>query len=466
MSYRRRLLAAFAYVLVLVILALALPLALSTSRRIDDEVRAQATDAAQLVAASASGRLDRPAELQELVRKVAADVGARVIIVDGRGALLADSAGPAAAGADYAGRPEVAAALAGRTVQGRRRSDTLRTELLYTAVPVVTAGRTTAAVRLTESVGGIDAAIRRDRLVLIGLCGLALALGLTVAAVLARTLARPLHALAGTARRVADGELGARADVGGSSEQQQVALAFNEMADRLTHALAAQKDFVSNASHQLRTPLTGLRLRLEGAGALTDDPAVAAEIEAADAEVVRLARLVANLLELASADAPPPAPGPVDLAAVLAEAEERWQARAAHDRRAVRLADAAPTTACSHGDDVATMLDNLIENALVHSPPGGVVELACGDEDGTAFVAVLDRGPGVTEAEAAAAFERFASGARRPRGAGGTGLGLAIVAALAARSGGSASLANREGGGARAEIRLPLYQALTIRSVR
>ena len=151
----------------LVIVALALPLALSTSRRIDDEVRASATDAAQVVAASASGRLDRPAELQAArAQASAADLGgardhrrrARQRCSRTRPAR----APPAPTTSDV---PRSPSALAGRTVQGRRHSDTLRTSSSTRPCPSSPAGRTTGAVRLTESVGGVDATIRRDRLV-------------------------------------------------------------------------------------------------------------------------------------------------------------------------------------------------------------------------------------------------------------------------------------------------------------
>ena len=130
---------AFAYVLVLVIVALAVPLALPTQHRIDREVRSQAADGAQLVAASASGRLGQTGQLDTLVGKVARNLGARVIIVGRTGSLLADSAQPGTRGVAYGNRPEIVDALAGRTVQGRRRSETLDEQLLYTAVPVVQA---------------------------------------------------------------------------------------------------------------------------------------------------------------------------------------------------------------------------------------------------------------------------------------------------------------------------------------
>ena len=455
MTYRGRLLAAFAYVLVLVIVALLVPLALSTERRIDREVRAQAADGAQLAAASASGRLPKTGELDALAREVDRELGARVIVVNRTGALISDSQQPGVRGVAYGNRPEIAAALAGRTVQGRRRSDTLDQELLYTAVPIINEGRTEGAVRLTQSVDAIDRETRRDQYALIGVGALALLLGLVVAWFVAGSLARPLRRLASTARRVGRGDLDVRAEVEGSAEQQEVARAFNTMADRLTHSLDAQREFVANASHQLRTPLTGLRLRVEAASMATDDPAVQEELAAAEAETVRLARLISNLLTLASADAPAPPSEPVDFALAAREAEERWRRRAEVEGRRVACDPAGEATGLGSADDIATSLDNLIENALVYAPVGSTVTITWGRDGDEAFVAVLDDGPGIAPEDAAAAFQRFQRGAARPVGRGGTGLGLAIVGALTARWGGSASLQRRAEGGTRAEIRLP-----------
>jgi signal transduction histidine kinase len=455
MTYRTRLLVAFAYVLVLVIVALAVPLALSTQHRIDREVRTQAADGAQLVAASASGRLDQPGQIDTLVGKVARDLGARVIVVGRTGSLLADSARPGTRGVAYGSRPEIVEALAGRTVQGRRRSDTLNAQLLYTAVPVVKAGRTVGAVRVTQSVDALDREVRRDQYALVGIGALALAFGLAVAWFVAGSLARPLGQLASTARRVGSGDLEARGAVEGSAEQQEVARAFNTMADRLTHALEAQREFVANASHQLRTPLTGLRLRLEAADMANTDPSVRDDLAAAEAETLRLARLVTNLLTLASADAPAPPSELVDLGRAAREAEVRWSARAEHEGRGIVARHDAATFGQGNADDMATSLDNLIENALVHTPKGSTVSLTWGRDGPEAFIAVLDEGPGISPADAEVAFQRFRRGAARPAGRGGTGLGLAIVGALAARWGGSASLQPRAEGGTRAEIRLP-----------
>ena len=301
MSLRTRLLAAFAYVLVLVIVALEVPLALNLSRRVDAEIQSEARGQAQLLAGFVSGRLDRGEELDRLVRDAAEDLGGRVIVVGPlpRGRLLADSAGSGLRSRSYASRPEIADALRGRAVQGERHSDSLGEDLLFTAVPVLSAGRTTGAVRVTQSVDAVQGEVRSDVIALVGVGVVALLLGLGVAWLLAGSLARPLRGLAGTARRVAGGDLDARARVEGSSEQREVASAFNDMTGRLARALRSQREFVANASHQLRTPLTGLRLRLEAAALKSRAPEVEGELLAAERETERMARLLTELLMLA-----------------------------------------------------------------------------------------------------------------------------------------------------------------------
>jgi signal transduction histidine kinase len=276
---------------------------------------------------------------------------------------------------------------------------------------------------------------------------------------LADSLSRPLRKLARTARRVEEGDLEARAELTGPSEQREVAIAFNDMTERLGVVLAAQREFVANASHQLRTPLTGLRLRLESAAAKAESPELERELAAAEQEVERLARLLNTLLMLAREGQAPATGRLVSLGLASKHAYERWDARSEQGGHTLKLTHADDVVAHSSEEDLAIVLDNLIENALHYSPRDATVTIEFGRDGNEAYLAVLDEGPGLAEGEEKALFERFARGSASA-GASGTGLGLAIVQTLAQRWGGRASLANRPEGGARAEIRLPATAAL------
>jgi hypothetical protein len=161
MSLRLRLVLAFGYVLLFAIIALEVPLTLNFSRRVDSEIKAEASAGAQAVAAAASGRLTNGPALAALAREQGQRLGGRVIVVDARGRVLVDSDSAAARGTPYASRPEIGQALRGATSQGTRHSDSLTADLLYTAVPIVNAGAA-GTVRLTQSVKAVNDEVRRD----------------------------------------------------------------------------------------------------------------------------------------------------------------------------------------------------------------------------------------------------------------------------------------------------------------
>jgi signal transduction histidine kinase len=453
MSLRLQIMGAFAYVLLLILVALEVPLALNLARRIDAEVKNEAAAQAFVVSAGASGRMSDPKQLRKLANDAGRDLGGRVIIVDRRGRLQADSTDPSPGLVPYASptRPEIRTALSGQRAQGERHSDTLGEDLLYTAVPVTNNGLVVGAVRVTQSLDAVHARVRRAVLALVAIGGFALVLGLALAWVLASSLSKPLRSLAATARRVEAGDLDARAEGSGASEQREVATAFNDMTDRLGTVLAAQREFVANASHQLRTPLTGLRLRLEAARAKGGE-AVGPELEAAEREVERLARLLTSLLTLAREGDKAGPSRPVSLARVAEGAHERWAGAAEQDGRSLELVGNGDATIDASEEDLAILLDNLIENALRYSPSRVAVDW--GRDGGEAWLAVLDEGPGLAAGEEKRLFERFARGSAGSERSG-TGLGLAIVDALARRWRGRAALANRLEGGMRAEVRFP-----------
>ncbi len=455
MGLRGRLLAAFAYVLLLVIVAVILPLALNLAHRAEAEAKAHAESQAHVVAALIAGRLTDRSAVQGVVRDASRDLGGRVIVVNADGQLIADSAGTGLVGTSYRSRPEIARALVERvTDQRERASESLGQELLVTAVPVMVGGRPTGAVRVTQSLEGVRESGRRDALALVGFGAVALLLGLAAAWLVAGSLARPIRRLAGTARRIAGGDLESRAVEEGSREQRDLAHAFNDMTGRLTDVLAAQREFIANASHQLRTPLTGLRLRLEAAALKAGDPELGRELVAAEAEADRLARLLSGLLSLAS-EGGDPGPGTrVDLADVGEEAVERWRDRAEHAGHGLIVAgEGAPLVRASR-EDLAMALDNLIENALNYSPAGTPVTIEWGANGAWASLAVGDEGPGIPSDERERVFVRFYRGrtsAEQP----GTGLGLAIVDSVARRWGGRARIESGTPRGTRVVVELP-----------
>ena len=459
MSLRARLVVAFAYVLFLVIVALEVPLAINLSNRVDAEIKSEARSQADVLAAGASGKLSDNRQLARLVDSSAQTLGGRVLVVDAAGRVLADSAGPGIVGQSYASRPEIRTALNGRSSQGERHSDDLDADLLFTAAPVALGTRTIGAVRITQSVDAVNDEQRSDVIALIGVGVVALLLGVVVAFLLAGSLASPLRGLARTARRVDEGDLDARAKVEGSAEQREVATAFNDMTERMASTLRSQREFVANASHQLRTPLTGLRLRLEAAALKSRDPEVERELTAAEHETERLARLLSELLTLAGGGEQPAAQ-PLDVAEVMEAAQRRWERPAEQSGHELKVEPGPPSAVAASPEDLAAILDNLTENALNYSPPDTTVTLTWGIDGDRVRLAVLDEGPGLDADESDRVFQRFYRGSASAGGAPGTGLGLAVVESLAARWGGEVTLTNRPEGGARAEVELQAVRAL------
>ncbi len=431
-----------------------MPLALNLRDRVDAEVRSQARSQAEVAAATSAGQLGRPAELRRIVTTVARGARGRVVIVDRDGRLVADSASEDALGADYSTRPEIAAALRGRTFQEQRHSQTLDEEILATALPVLARGEPEGAVRVTQSIDAVNRATRSSILGLIAIGGVVLLLGLAAGALIARQIAGPLRRLDEAAERVSEGDLSVRATVEGSEEQRSLATTFNQMTARLERLVAGQREFVADASHQLRTPLSGLRLRLEEARAVARDRGVEEEIDGALAEVDRLAAMVTELLLLSQAgEADAPAER-IDLADAARRAAARFTqptspARTGDDRVTVMSGAPVPPVRVAPAD-LDRALDALIENGLHYG--GGSVTLV----PRPGAVDVLDEGPGVDPAELEEVFERFHRGGAGRAGPPGTGLGLPIARELMRRWGGDVRLANRDGGGAAATLQLPL----------
>jgi len=212
----------------------------------------------------------------------------------------------------------------------------------------------------------------------------------------------------------------------------------------------SQRGFVADASHQLRTPLTALRLRLENLRYAVDAEDLSA-VEAALSETGRLTRLVDGLLALARAEAQH-APGEVvDLATIAAGRTEVWEPLASDG--GVTIATELPAAAPARMVPGATeqILDNLISNALDATPEGKRITIAVVPAGDLWELHVSDEGPGMSDEQRAGAFDRFASG----KAGRGTGLGLSIVRQLARSGGGDARLLPSPSGGLDAVVSLP-----------
>ncbi|MHB8234460.1 MAG: sensor histidine kinase, partial [Solirubrobacteraceae bacterium] len=391
--------------LVLAVVSLGVPLALSLRDRVNAEVHSQALSQADVVAATAAALLRPPqrTELGALVRSSGATVRGRVLIVDRAGRVLADSAGSQTLGSSYASRPEIERALAGHQIQTQRASHSLGEHILATAVPVLQGGNAIGAVRVTQSVAAVQHAVTGTVAKLALIAGTVLALGLLAGSLIARQIALPLRRLESAAGRIAGGELSARAVIEGSSEQRSLSASFNEMAARVQRMIGAQRDFVADASHQLRTPLTALRLRLEEARAATADDNVASELDAGTLEVDRLAQILDELLVLSRAEDRELPGERVELALALAHAVERWRGVASAREIELRWDGVAGGAIWCAGVDLDRALDILIQNALDYSRgPSEVTLQAHGGR-----IEVRDRGPGLTPGEEELVFERF-----------------------------------------------------------
>ncbi len=460
MSLRTRLLLAIGYVLLVAIVAFEVPLAINTANRTDSEIRAQASAQADLLAVAAAEELDEgSAALVPLVETVANAVRGRVIIVNARGRLVADSE-KETRGTNFSTRPEIEQALGGDRFQQRRESTDLGMEILATSAPMIRGEEVVGAVRITQSTEAQSRAVLDSvsGLVLIGL--IVLGIGLIAAVVVAGQLSGPMRGMTRSTRRIAAGHLDERVEPSGSSEQVALAHSFNEMTERLTQALQSQREFVADASHQLRTPITGLRLRLEEAEAMlaAGGPEASAdavgEIDAATREIDRLSQVVAEMLTLSKIGERRSQSARIELAGLAEEAVRRWRGEAAQRRIELRTGGVAAGAVLCPIEDAERALDALIENAIRYSPGGTAVEVRVADDE----IIVVDQGPGVAPEETEAVFERFHRGSSGRAGPRGTGLGLAIARGLARSWGGDVSLEPGLSGGTEASLsfaRLP-----------
>jgi signal transduction histidine kinase len=324
------------------------------------------------------------------------------------------------------------------------------TRMRYVAVPVETGGRPrgmfAVTIDLSSELHEVDDALQIAAGVNIGVLTLASLLAWLIAG---RVLA-PLRVLRDTARSITESDLTQRIPVHGDDELADLARTFNEMLDGLEEAFASQKAFISDAGHELRTPITIIRGHLDVMG---DDPTERREtVELVADELDRMGRLVNDLLLLAKASRPDfLQPEPVDLDDLTRELFAKISALAERDWR---LANVGSGRIVADRQRLTQALMNLSQNAVTHTQAGDAVELGSELRNGSVRLWVKDTGPGVPEHEQARIFERFVRLDRVPVGEG-AGLGLAITRAVAEAHGGRVEVDSRPGDGARFTVIIP-----------
>ena len=277
---------------------------------------------------------------------------------------------------------------------------------------------------------------------------------------LAGAALRPVREIAATARTFSERDLHRRLELDlPPDELGELADTFNGMLARLETAFESLRRFTADAAHELRAPLTLMRTEVEVAlSRPRTEQQYRASLETVLAEAERLGRLTDQLVMLARADAGALVAQmtKVDLPNLVDETSGRWRSLAA--RRDVTLVDQVPDEGYVWGDPdlLRRLLDNLIDNALQHSPGGGTVAISCTLLESSWDLVVADSGPGVEPAMKPLLFERFArADPARRRDTGGAGLGLALCAVIAQLHNGSISLDDGPGPGARFVVRLP-----------
>jgi signal transduction histidine kinase len=453
---RRRLVLSHVLLVAMVLIALEVPLGLLFARRQHADLVESATRQAALIATFVGPDFDQPVQrsLDVILHDLPTGAPSEVTVLDRAGRVLVarhsavpDDLDPTPAGA-------ARAAITGALTTGDVVDDGQR--WTFAAVPVTSRDSQVGAVVVSLPRHETDERIVRAWWLLGGLAAGILALAALVAALVTRWLGRPIDQLAAAVADFSSGELDREAPTGhGPTELRELAATFNDMAQRLARLLDSQRGFLADASHQLRGPLTALRLRIE-----TLDGAPAADVEATLAEADRLARLLDGLLALSRGEGAAVEPVRVDVDAVVADRIDAWAPLGAEHgielRRGGTSASASAWVGRGHLEQV---LDNLIANSLEASAPGSTIEVGAvaGPADPApasgVSVAVVDHGRGMSPEQLEHAFDRFWQSDSRPPG--GAGLGLSIVEQLVAANGGQIHLRPTEGGGLTATVTLP-----------
>jgi signal transduction histidine kinase len=455
---RRKLLLTYLTLTSVVLLMLEIPLALGHSLNAYHQLASARAREARVLAVHARDVLTdgaAAASFEERLRRYAESHRTEVVVVDVRGRVAA------ASHTDVDGvaavlRSPLAQALRGEFPgPSRLGGHALRPGDALIAEPVLQGDEVIGAVGSVASGTAVERDLDQHILLLLGAAVLALTAVGVASVPLSRWLLRPIRQFDDTVHSILDGAYDVRVRCeGGPPEMRGLAGGFNRMADHLVTLLETQRAFVADASHQMRNPLTALRLRVE-----TLEPAVRPEsrkqLHQAVKEIERLSSLLDQLLRLARAEGRDQSVEPVNVAEVVAARVDAWEQAAARKRVTLLAPDPDGTVAACVPGHLEQILDVLIDNAIHASGAGGSITIRHRAAGAHARIQVIDEGPGMSAEDCRRALDRFWRGdnsAKRD----GSGLGLAIAATLAKANGGSLRLLPATPHGIEARVEMPL----------
>lgn len=398
------------------------------------------------------------ADLGSLSREWSEPIGARILILDTSGTVLADSFADPQLIHLRLGHPEVASALRGRSAVSRQvLAEGAR--VMYVVVPAVVNQKVVGAVFLSASLAQIYAELARIRWRLWLVTFAAVSVVGVFSLALASFLVAPVKRLTRAVERMSAGDLRQRVQATGPNELRVLGEAFNNMAARLEGLDTARRTFVADASHELRTPLAAMKALVQ---AIVDepaqDPAIQREfLKDIEGEIDRLTRLANDLLRLTELESGQVAltRRPTCLNELASTVAENMRPLAA--ARGVHLEHLAgrPVSAPVDAERLQQVMVNLVDNAIRFTPAGGSVRLGVADAGECAELIVSDSGPGIPEEDIPRIFDRFYKADRARVRNGGTGLGLSIADHIVRLHGGAIRVWSREGFGTTFTVALP-----------
>ncbi|MGW7486822.1 sensor histidine kinase [Streptomyces sp. NPDC054786] len=462
----RRLVCSYLSLMLLVLLALEVPFGVVYGRSELSRFSNAAEQGAMTLADVCEEKLERgqAAELPELARNYSRRTGSRVIVADRNGIVRTDTDNAPATttvGKDLSAEPDIATALHNQPAIGTRDAPASDGEALFVTVPG-SSGADNAVACVVRTLHPLNSLTEKVHTTWAVLAVVGLGVLATVAVIgfaLARSITRPVRALERATAQLADGRLtDPPATDRGPPELRRLTASFTRAATRLQHLLHAQQAFASEASHQLKTPLTSLRLRLENFEPHLD-PSAQNSLDAALGEVERLSRMVQGLLALARLENSAITPEAIDLDAVIADRAAIWTAFAGEQHVDLTVTGTKAGRVWAVPGALEQIIDNLLSNALRVSPPETAITLATltsptdgGRTPSVTELHVIDEGPGMNETERQRAFDRFWRAADAQHD--GTGLGLPMVRQLTRAGGGEVTLRPAPSGGLDAIVHL------------